>query len=60
MEQMWFGACHRHHCWHLSWSLTQTSKGQIRKEARQGQVETPVAGPLGSPITWKGFAAPGS
>lgn len=52
MEQMWFGACHRHHCWHLSRPLTQTSKGQIRKEARQGQGRWKLqSGPLGSQLS---------
>lgn len=49
MEQVWFGACHHHPCWHLSRTL-QTSKCQSRKEPeRTGQVEIPVAAPPSPP-----------
>lgn len=42
-------------CWHLSRPLTQTSQGQVRKEARLGQGRwNPAAGPWGRLPPWHG------
>lgn len=35
MEQMWLWACHRCHCWHLSWTLVQTSS--VKSGKRPGK-----------------------
>ena len=47
------GACHRHRCWHVSRTPTQTRKRQVRREAGQAQSRWELQS-LGSLLIWKG------